>query len=678
MNPDKKKSSSGESTPKSSHSKSMKSSKSSSKSRTKSSKSESSSSKSNTNGQTPTSSTSHTPDPPSTPTSTIDSSKDKSHHKGYAAFGSRTIKIIWEQHNTSDTDMNVDLLPNVAEHETLNPDLLPILAEDVSYKMWELIKNIRTYSMHSGGTVTSDLVNEVLKDSDCPPVLGPMDTEWDRIDYDGSFFFNSDKVIELRNEYQKDVQITMPMGPPFMSTWPIQGGHRELMHSFMQSIFLITLGGSEQDFDSVRQYIYAAPFIGGCYRVLLVKMIQTLAFKQTNHVKLRCWRLMQTLAQHPTCRDVYCREDFFHLAEIFICQLLDTYDVSKSIMKTEMKYSPMETDEPTSQLIKIEDIKEEELVDLDEERPNITPPSDVKEEFVPVEEELPQSDRIYRLEKDDDNESTADQMEGIEFSPYIADKVDLELVDDLCETIGLIGAINEFFNTECMHLILRRLESFFDKKKIFSSSDYEFISRAIRGLFALGEYAFREFIPYMKMMNILKNDDIPHSLRCEFARCAIFLRGHDDIFLYEWLNELCSYRLLPFMTHYAQYHQKLIRYRHLKRRAATFKIIPKVSAKRIIIASSCSPAPNKINSLEKFFPNLEIPAKSNSPIRFKFSSGGRQIPLKVKPATNGTETNGIKSFDLTRDIIIAKRKLFKPLTDEKKFVHLSNYHLLRI
>ena len=36
--------------------------------------------------------------------------------------------------------MNTDLLPSIAEHDTLNPDLLPILAEDVSYKMWELIK----------------------------------------------------------------------------------------------------------------------------------------------------------------------------------------------------------------------------------------------------------------------------------------------------------------------------------------------------------------------------------------------------------------------------------------------------------------------------------------------------------------------------------------------------------
>ncbi|XP_055918099.1 uncharacterized protein LOC129950248 [Eupeodes corollae] len=669
MNPDKKKSSSGETTPKSSHSKSMKSSKSSSKSRTKSSKSDSSS-KANTNGQTPTTSTSQ-PEAPTTPTSSMDLSREKNHHKGYAAFGPRTIKIIWEQHDTSDTD--------------LNPDLLPILAEDASYKMWELIKNIKTYSMHSGGSVTSDLVNEVLKDSDCPPVLGSMDTEWDRIDYDGSFFFNSDKVIELRNEYQKDVEIAIPMGPPFMSTWPLQGGCRDMMQSFMQSVFLITLGGSEQDFDSVRQYVYAAPFIGSCFRVLLIKMIQTLAFKQTNHVKRRCWRLMQTLAQHPTCRNVYCREEFFHLAEIFICQLLDTYEanIKSESYSSDVKYTPMETDEvfvrPTHPgiRIKLEDIKEEVLVNLVDEKCTIKSTEGVKEDY--VDEESQQPDRVYRLEKDDDGESTADQMEGFEFSSYSADKVDLNLVDDLCETIGFFGAVNEFFNTECMHLILRRLQAFFDKKKTyFWPSDYEFISRAIRGLFALGEYAFREFIPFMPMMNILQIGDIPHYLQCEFARCAIFLRGHDDVFLYEWLEELCSYRLVPFMTHYAQYHQKLIRNRHLKRRAATFKIIPKISAKRVTIASFCSPATfRRPSALDRFFPHREIPIKSYSPIRFKFA-GCRQIAVKVKPMRHVPQTNGSRMFESSRDIIIARRKLFKPLTDERKCVHLSNYHLLRI
>lgn len=47
------------------------------------------------------------------------------HHKTYAGFDPRTIKIFWEQHDQTDVELSQDVCAR--------------LAEDASYKVWELI-----------------------------------------------------------------------------------------------------------------------------------------------------------------------------------------------------------------------------------------------------------------------------------------------------------------------------------------------------------------------------------------------------------------------------------------------------------------------------------------------------------------------------------------------------------
>lgn len=40
--------------------------------------------------------------------------------------------------------------------------------------------------------MTTDIVNDVLKDCDVPPVIGARagNSEWSRVEYDGTFFFH--------------------------------------------------------------------------------------------------------------------------------------------------------------------------------------------------------------------------------------------------------------------------------------------------------------------------------------------------------------------------------------------------------------------------------------------------------------------------------------------------------
>lgn len=84
--------------------------------------------------------------------------------------------------------------------------------------------------------VTYDLVNEVLKDADVPPMLGAMDSDWDRIDYDGSYYFHSDKIFELREEFQKEITLAMPGDADFHSFCPVEDKHLEQLKQVVQNL----------------------------------------------------------------------------------------------------------------------------------------------------------------------------------------------------------------------------------------------------------------------------------------------------------------------------------------------------------------------------------------------------------------------------------------------------------
>lgn len=60
----------------------------------------------------------------------------------------------------------------------------------VPYSTIFILQNLKTYTRHSGGRLTADLVNEVLKDSDVPPAVGAGNTQWDHIEYDGTYYFH--------------------------------------------------------------------------------------------------------------------------------------------------------------------------------------------------------------------------------------------------------------------------------------------------------------------------------------------------------------------------------------------------------------------------------------------------------------------------------------------------------
>lgn len=48
------------------------------------------------------------------------------------------------------------------------------------------------FTKHSGGTLTTDVVNEMLKDCDTVPIIGIRTgtTRWNHLDYDKTFYYH--------------------------------------------------------------------------------------------------------------------------------------------------------------------------------------------------------------------------------------------------------------------------------------------------------------------------------------------------------------------------------------------------------------------------------------------------------------------------------------------------------
>ncbi|KAH8282059.1 hypothetical protein KR054_005216 [Drosophila jambulina] len=591
------------------------------------------------------------------------------HHKSYAGFDPRSIKIFWEQHDQTDVELSQDVCAR--------------LAEDASYKVWELINNVKIYSRHSGGVVTYDLVNEVLKDANVPPMLGAMDSEWDRIDYDGSYYFHSDKIFELREEFQKEISLAMADGDDFHSLRPVDDRHTEQLKQCVQSLVTAALFADSKSQNEANVYAFQTPLMGSIYRVVVSKMVQLLAFKQQDALSRRCWRLLRACNYNAHANQSACRQEYFHLAEVLVSQLMAPYET----IKAPLEVPPEAANDLAEAPVKME--LDEQQLKLEPEQEQLEFPAEQSQE----------EHTIYSLQTEDEGVTTETQ-EPQQLSSYFASPVSNALVDELCETIGQLASQSGYLQAECLFLIMRRLARFFDGRDVCSERDFKYISRAVRGLIALGEYAFREFIPYIYKLRV---EEIPESLWQDLAPAAIFLGGRDDIYLYEWLEHGCGAGALqPFLVHYARAYEKLVTRRYVRAKAPAYRIESVPGVRRLewstLAAAMChgddpSKALKPKPTLREAFPELQPPnlqLNCVGNIRFKFA-GCRPMLLKPKAQVSGVSLDSLASTanggggggaavtgSSSSDILIAKRKLFKPLTNVKRWPPNSGYHYLRI
>lgn len=348
-----------------------------------------------------------------------------------------------------------------------------------------LQQNVKVYSRHSGGIVTYDLVNEVLKDADVPPMLGAMDSDWDCIDYDGSYFFHSDKIFELRDEFQKEISLSLPNDADFNCICPIDDKNTEHMKQYVQSLvtgksslvsksnkasnsFVIppasaAIYGEAKARNVAVSEAFQSPFMGACYRVIVSKMLQMLAFKQHDQVSQRCWRLLRACNYNAQANHISCRPEYFHLAEVLISQLMAPYETIK-VPETQSSQVKMELEEEQTVLPNTgQQQYSTQASELEQQQPQPQAPQAAPE--IPFSGNAAHEETIYKLEDDSNDEV---QQEPQQLSSYFATPVGNSYVDELCETIGQMAAQSGYLQAECLFLIKRRLDRFFEGREVCS------------------------------------------------------------------------------------------------------------------------------------------------------------------------------------------------------------------
>lgn len=175
---------------------------------------------------------------------------------------------------------------------------------------------------------------------------------------------------------------------------------------------------------------------------------------------------------------------------------------------------------------------------------------------------------------------------------------------------------------------------------------------------------------------------------------AIYVRGKNDIFFYEYLQEVCGDKVLPYLIYYAskliiqsyiifdhyqthfftdyilkQNHRRQKKFEVEKFDVTRFKVFTKVRLLKIR-------RPRLVPTVQRLPPP---PLKANRPIVIHY---GHPSTKKIKRAPTKTEDkrhveideNNLKSFN--QNIVIAKGKLKKPLTNQYKRNFFDNFHTM--
>lgn len=245
-------------------------------------------------------------------------------------------------------------------------------------------------------------------------------------------------------------------------------------------------------------------------------------------------------------------------------------------------------------------------------------------------------------------------------------------VDPVCKLIGMCAS--KWFGVEnyLTVLIISEVENYLKiNKKII---DYDWLGRVIKGLWSLGEFAFREMLVFFEKVET-RNLLCSSKLACDINFSAIYLRGKRDIFFHEFLTEVCGDKLGPFLVYYAKYilnyNRRMTKIRESQKilNQSLFTITPK---RRFIgyriqrLHPICPPQPiAKIIS--------QVPKSINIHYGHKVSTKKMKKCPKIDERREVIQ-NPEKLYSFNQRVVIVKGIYLKSVSNEKKINHYTSFH----
>jgi hypothetical protein len=196
----------------------------------------------------------------------------------------------------------------------------------------------------------------------------------------------------------------------------------------------------------------------------------------------------------------------------------------------------------------------------------------------------------------------------------------------------------------------------------------------------LGEFAFRELLCFFEKIET-RNLSASSRLACDLNISAIYVRGKNDIFFYEFLQDVCGDKLVPFLVYYAKFIEKCNRRKFKISRcekldAALFKINPKrrfigyrIQRLHPIISEFRQPITKPITQTPKSI-NIHYGHKVSTK---KMKRSFTRVDDKKEVVQNAENL-----YSFNQRVVIVKGRYLKTLSNQRKTSYFSNFHTLAL
>lgn len=171
--------------------------------------------------------------------------------------------------------------------------------------------------------MTFDLTNEVLKDSNCPAILGAdtkLDYDFIEDDHRQLIYFSQDKNVDLTEEFYKDVTEENVNGPCFLTfsyllDEKIDEDYIEFYHSICDSVF----NGDDECNDDALNILSSSYHVAGLVKHFLIKWIDMIAICYTPNILNRSIGYLEAILRNPHTVNSDMNIELKH-----VCQLLSS------------------------------------------------------------------------------------------------------------------------------------------------------------------------------------------------------------------------------------------------------------------------------------------------------------------------------------------------------------------
>lgn len=201
-----------------------------------------------------------------------------------------------------------------------------------------MLQSIKTYSRHCGGYVSTDLVNNVLKDSNVPPILGATESHWDRIEYDRTYYFPADEIVDLSTEYAKEL-VPEDCGDIRLTTmWMSTLDNPEPLKDFANKLSNGIFNGLSDCYYYALEITENDPNVGCIVKILLTSCCEQLLNDYNSESLERCSKFINSMTYNPYTRDANIDGNLVILAQLLLCVMLGPNKQNIEKMRARKKF----------------------------------------------------------------------------------------------------------------------------------------------------------------------------------------------------------------------------------------------------------------------------------------------------------------------------------------------------